>query len=192
MTTAAPGRLEVVRGFVNTRDIDLGTDTLSSPAGLSAWLREVGLGGSSMRASAGDVRRAAALREALREALQANHSRGRLPRTCVTILNATAQRGRLSLQIDADGGWAPRVGAGHVDGALGEIVAIVARAMADGSWNRLKACVNDACRWAFYDESRARSGKWCSMQICGNRAKQQTWRARNSAGPPAYRDPGAR
>jgi len=61
------------------------------------------------------------------------------------------------------------------------VLAIVTAAMTDGTWRRLKICANDRCQWAFYDESRARTGKWCSMQICGNRAKQQAWRTRHDA-----------
>ena len=37
-----------------------------------------------------------------------------------------------------------------------------------GVWNRLKVCPNDDCAWAFYDESRNRSRRWCSMNVCGN------------------------
>jgi predicted RNA-binding Zn ribbon-like protein len=43
------------------------------------------------------------------------------------------------------------------------MLAIVVHAMADGTWSRLKSCTTDACRWAFYDRSRARSGEWWSM-----------------------------
>jgi predicted RNA-binding Zn ribbon-like protein len=67
-----------------------------------------------------------------------------------------------------------------VDGALGRLLVLMSEAMAERTWPRLKVCANDACQWAFYDQSRARSGRWCSMQICGNRAKQQAWRARHT------------
>ncbi|WP_221891064.1 CGNR zinc finger domain-containing protein [Microbispora sp. KK1-11] len=52
----------------------------------------------------------------------------------------------------------------------------MAAALADGTWARLKVCVNDDCQWAFYDNSRSRTGRWCSMRLCGNRAKQARWR----------------
>ncbi len=57
-------------------------------------------------------------------------------------------------------------------------MAIVVRAMADGSWSRIKACRNDTCRWLFYDQSRNRSGTWCTMAICGSRMKARAYRAR--------------
>ncbi|MBK5306005.1 MAG: CGNR zinc finger domain-containing protein [Frankiaceae bacterium] len=59
--------------------------------------------------------------------------------------------------------------------ALGEAVAL----QATGEWSRVKACALESCRWVFFDESRNRSGRWCSMQVCGNRAKTAAYRARH-------------
>ena len=41
--SAAPGDLEIVQRFVNTLDIESGTDELDSPAGLGGWLAGRGL-----------------------------------------------------------------------------------------------------------------------------------------------------
>jgi predicted RNA-binding Zn ribbon-like protein len=59
------------------------------------------------------------------------------------------------------------------------VLAIVAEAMAEGTWSRLKACREHSCEWAFYDRSRNRSGVWCSMEGCGNRAKARAFRERH-------------
>ena len=59
------------------------------------------------------------------------------------------------------------------------MLAIVFRAMEDGTWARLKACREDTCQWAFYDRSKNRSATWCSMAVCGNRAKARTYRQRH-------------
>jgi predicted RNA-binding Zn ribbon-like protein len=58
----------------------------------------------------------------------------------------------------------------------------VAAAMNDGTWSRLKVCMNDECAWAFYDHARNRSGKWCEMSVCGNRMKARAYRARRTGG----------
>jgi predicted RNA-binding Zn ribbon-like protein len=55
--------------------------------------------------------------------------------------------------------------------------------MRDGTWDRMKACRADDCEWAFYDSSRNRSGTWCSMEVCGNRAKARAFRARHRPAP---------
>ena len=54
--------------------------------------------------------------------------------------------------------------------------------MADGTWRRLKACREDTCQWAFYDRSKNRSGTWCSMAVCGNRAKARAYRSATASG----------
>ena len=41
--TQAPGRLDLVRDFVNTKDLEDGTDELTSPAELADWLAVSGL-----------------------------------------------------------------------------------------------------------------------------------------------------
>jgi len=66
-------------------------------------------------------------------------------------------------------------------GALGHIVASVSDAMTDRTWFRLKACADERCRWAFYDQSKNRSGHWCSMEVCGNRSKARQFRRRQRA-----------
>src|SRR5215207_6485583 len=42
-SSAAPGDLEFVRRFVNTLDIEAGTDELGSPPVTAAWLRREGM-----------------------------------------------------------------------------------------------------------------------------------------------------
>jgi predicted RNA-binding Zn ribbon-like protein len=50
--------------------------------------------------------------------------------------------------------------------------------MAGETWDRLKACRLDDCQWVFYDHSKNRSRTWCSMRVCGNRAKARAYRER--------------
>jgi predicted RNA-binding Zn ribbon-like protein len=68
-----------------------------------------------------------------------------------------------------------------VRGALGVLLAWAFDAMREGSWERLKLCERHTCRWAFYDRSRNRSGKWCSMEVCGNRTKVEAYRERHGS-----------
>jgi predicted RNA-binding Zn ribbon-like protein len=58
-----------------------------------------------------------------------------------------------------------------VRGAIGVLLAIVATAMIDGSWARMRICPGHECGWAFYDQSRNQTGRWCSMSVCGGRSK---------------------
>ena len=69
-----------------------------------------------------------------------------------------------------------------VDGALAQLLALVADARADGNWDRMKACAHDPCSWAFYDQSKNRSKRWCRMDTCGNIEKARAHRARQRRG----------
>ncbi len=173
----APGDLELVRVFVNSVDLETDVDRLVDPTSWRGWADEHGIDAS---ASAEDLRAARHLRESLRAALLANHDRAPLPAETVTALDDAARRSRLTARFTAAGARLETQAQG-MDAVLGRIVATVAVAMQDGSWSRLKACANDACQWAFYDTSRSRTGQWCSMRICGNRAKQNRWRQQNAA-----------
>jgi predicted RNA-binding Zn ribbon-like protein len=46
----------------------------------------------------------------------------------------------------------------------------------------VKACEGQACMLLFLDRTRRRARRWCSMSVCGNRAKQAAFRTR--ASPP--------
>lgn len=179
-TSAAPGRLDLVREFVNTCQLDLGTDTIADPRALVAWLRAAGLAFTGASAQSGDVVYAHEVREALRQAMAANHGRNAIDAQALSVLNALIRDAHLVPVIIADGTSSVEPTAEGMRGALGELLAVTIGAMNDGTWSRLKVCTNDECRWAFYDHSRARSGRWCSMGACGNRAKQRAWRERQS------------
>jgi predicted RNA-binding Zn ribbon-like protein len=175
----APGPLETVRAFINTRDIEAGTDELSSPELLGRWLAEHGLSPDQPPASHQDVVEAHQVREALRGLAWANNGDGVDPAD-LRALDGAAERARLTLRFDAGGDVALHPSAGGVRGALGTIVSIVAEAMKEGAWSRFKACRNDECGWAFYDHARNRSAKWCTMAVCGNRMKARAFRARQA------------
>ncbi len=181
MSEPAPGDLETIRAFVNTRDVEDGTDDVATPEALAAWLRERRLLGDEERAAAADVRRAVELREALREVLLGHHGGYETDPAALATLEDTARRARLEVRFAPDGTARPEPARGGVDGALGRLLAIVAAAQADGTWQRLKSCPADDCRWAFYDRSRNRSAVWCSMAVCGNRAKVRGYRERHGS-----------
>lgn len=173
----APGRLELVRVFVNTRDIDDDTDAIATPQALQGWVAEHGLG--SAPATPADVARFADVREGLRALMLENNGEP-LERAAVGRMDAVAQSVPLSVTFGGDCELQP-VGEG-LDGALGEILAVVYGAMRDKTFARLKVCREHTCEWAFYDHSRNRSATWCSMKVCGNRAKARTYRARHAKG----------
>jgi predicted RNA-binding Zn ribbon-like protein len=187
----APGELERVRRFVNTREVGRVTDRLSDPSALAAWLEREGLAPDATRATRADLARAVALREALRTILLAHNpgpGAGRAGATAdaalanaCRALDEAAARARLRLRFGDDGSALLAPEAGGVSGALGRLVATAHDSIAQGTWSRLKVCRDPECEWAFYDHTKNRSGAWCSMEGCGNRAKARAFRERRAA-----------
>ena len=174
----APGELELVRQFVNTNDVEDGIEKFASPELLRDWLSEHGFDVGE-KLTARDVAHAIEVREALRRLLLANGGEA-LDRDSVARLNDAAARIRLYVRFDPDGESALAAEGEGLEVAIGEILAIVHRAMENGTWPRLKACRADTCQWAFYDKSRNRSAHWCTMAVCGNRAKARSYRERHT------------
>ena len=171
----APGRLEAVRAFINTADLEAGTDAIGSPSALAAWLTRNGLMARGRRVTSQDHVMALELREALRDLIEGNAGRP-VPADATVRLDRIAASVPLRLSFAGGIHVEPEpVGGGP---ALGRLLAAVHEAAADGLWSRLKVCGNDECRWAFYDTSRNRSGAWCTMAICGNRMKGRAFRRR--------------
>jgi predicted RNA-binding Zn ribbon-like protein len=176
--------LSAVIEFVNTVHMDQGEveEHLDSPAALNAFVAEQGLG--KVDAKPSDLRRALAVREALRSVMFANNG-GPPDPSAIETLNTAAARAKVVAAFDGPGSWRVEPAATGVDGALGRMLASVFRAMSDGDWERIKACGNPECLWAFYDGSKNHSGRWCDMASCGNRMKARAFRerARNVKSP---------
>lgn len=64
------------------------------------------------------------------------------------------------------------------DGVLGEIATICADLFANQPSEQVQKCENPACTLWFNDSKRGPKRRWCSMAICGNRAKVAAHRAR--------------
>jgi predicted RNA-binding Zn ribbon-like protein len=177
----APGDLELVRAFVNTLDIEQGTEALPTPAALGEWLSARGLVEAGVEPTPAELRRAIELREALRTILLSHGDGSAEPAGAWETLDEAATRARLQVRFGADGAALTEPGTAGVDGALGRLLAVVHAAVADEDlWRRLKACRLHTCEWAFYDHTKNRSGAWCNMAVCGNRAKARAYRERRA------------
>ena len=170
----APGGLRLVQAFVNSVDLEHGPDLFDEEAGLAEWLDRQGL---ATDVAEDDLAAAREVREALRALLHASNGAPPDP-GAEAVLDRAARRARLEPEFGA-AALVPR--AGGVDGAIGRVLAAAFAAMLDGSWRRLKACPREVCGWAFYDRSSNASATWCSMQVCGGRAKAGAYYRRRRA-----------
>lgn len=167
-----------MQAFINS-NYDLehvhGADLFASPADLQRWLARRDLVEEDCSVTRRDRVRALVVRDGLRALLVAKH--GERDQAPIDALNGHASQLPSTVQLDPQH---PHFAAAErtAAGALGLILSLTAAAMLDGTWSRLKACRE--CRWAFYDHSRNAAGSWCSMAVCGGRAKQRAYYARHT------------
>ncbi|GAP50077.1 CGNR zinc finger domain-containing protein [Streptomyces azureus] len=163
----APGALTLVEALVNTLDIESGADSLDTAEGRARF----GITGDE------EAEQARTLRESLRAALLAHA--GHQPHREVTPLGELLAGAPLVVTVDEADGSAALTPAD--DRSLpARVAAAVAEALVAGTWTRLKACEAADCHWAYYDRSPAGRGRWCSMQVCGARAKMRRYRAKGA------------
>lgn len=145
---AAPATVEPLRALLNTDDRFHGVDALEAEAPRAFVL----------------------LRDALRTLLVEGDAGPLAGIADAHPLRLVVEQGRVRL--------APTAAAGPVDAAVARMLVLLAEAQGSGEWSRLKACGNPDCQWIFYDTSRNRSGRWCSMQECGGVMKARAYRRR--------------
>jgi predicted RNA-binding Zn ribbon-like protein len=58
------------------------------------------------------------------------------------------------------------------------IAEAMARLVAEEDFTHVKGCEGHACTLLFVDRTRRRARRWCSMAVCGNRAKVAAFRKR--------------
>lgn len=174
----APEPLRMVQAFVNTVDVENGIEELVDPTSLHEVLTRVGaLDDGAPALGEADLRRAVAVREALRNLLLANVGLPPDP-AALELLDRTGAAVGLAVRFGRDGRTRLASEGSTLDDALGRILAIVYSSMVAGSWARLKACPRDVCGWVFYDRSRNSSSRWCAMSVCGSRTKTKRHRAK--------------
>ena len=159
----APGSLALVECLVNTLNLESGADALDTVAGRD----RLGL-------TEGELEQARELRESLRAVLLAHA--GHPPHREVTPLGELLADAPLYVAVQDDG--SATLAPADTGPLLSRVAAAVAEALVAGTWTRLKACEAETCHWAYYDRSPAGRGRWCSMQVCGARAKMRRYRAK--------------
>ncbi|QUH05333.1 CGNR zinc finger domain-containing protein [Saccharopolyspora erythraea] len=149
--------LELVLNFLNTCDVEAGTDVLDDPELWRRWCAERGLGAAPEPAAVREIR------DSMRAAI-----------SCAAPAALVAPAWQVQVELRA--GIPVLAGAD----ALGDVLVAATHLVHTGYWDRIKICPAENCLWAFYDRSRNRSRTWCSMRVCGNREKARSWRERHS------------
>lgn len=180
----APPPLLLVQAFVNTVDLELGTDILARADDARDWLASAGLASTEPEGTepAAGLRLAREVRESIRAMIARNTGREPLTEDELRPLRQVALDAPPHLEPAASGEIRLEVASsGHrIAAGLAGLLVTIRDAQADGSWDRLKVCGNADCQWAFYDRSHSLRGAWCDMASCGNRLKNRNLRARRA------------
>jgi predicted RNA-binding Zn ribbon-like protein len=185
--------------FLNSVAIPVDTpfDWLDSGEGLLDWLAQAKLVPADTlealkaRAMPGELDKVAdqarALREWFRGFVRKHAGRPLAPRALQELspLNGLLERDEAFRQIsrhrDSDGDrlelqmtrrWR------SPESLLLPIGEAMAKFVCDEDFTDVKACEGHSCTLLFADHTRRRARRWCSMAICGNRAKQAAHRDR--------------
>ena len=175
----APGPLGDIECLANTLDLEDAADELDDLDGLARWLTAHGRHPDGVRTRQ-EFDLVRELRGVVRELLAVNADGGDAAEALVRLDELAVATG-VAVRFGPDGP-VHRSAAVGVAGVIGDLIGVIAAAMADGSWVRLKLCRDHGCRWAYYDRSRNRSGRWCSMEVCGNRNKARSYRQKTGGG----------
>ncbi|MGI5353426.1 CGNR zinc finger domain-containing protein [Streptomyces sp. CA-250714] len=178
----APASARLIEAFANTVDVELGTDELATTSGLAVWLVDQGLLDRSRRVSAEDHALCLRLRIGIREELGVN-----VGDTADATLLAGADDALRELPVlitvrggTREGVLSPAPHLPPVRRALAGLAIAWSELALTGEATRLKRCAEHGCAWVFWDVSKNRSRRWCSMRVCGNRAKARRYTAKQA------------
>ena len=180
--------------LVNTEVILAGvrTDLLQSFGDLTQWFEQANL------ASAAEMQRLAkawrdtpeardtlqevrALRSVLRQTVERIAKTGRLPGELAGVLGKELQHPRLATEVMQSQGklrTKPRWILEKPRDLLVPLAHYAANFFATANYPAIRKCDDPKCILWFYDTSKTHSRRWCSMELCGNRAKATAFRAR--------------
>jgi predicted RNA-binding Zn ribbon-like protein len=185
--------------FANTIDWRLSErpeDLLSSYADLAVWSGHAGaLSKAHVRqlvreSSKSPAKAAAVFRRALRlrEVIYRIFSRiaGGGPPAAADLeeLNRALSSSLSRMRLVASHGsfeWGWEENGAPLERPLWYIVQSAATLLTVGKLDRVRQCRDDLCGWLFFDASKNRSRRWCSMEDCGNRAKARRHYSRTRA-----------
>ncbi|HVW68594.1 MAG TPA: ABATE domain-containing protein [Steroidobacteraceae bacterium] len=177
--------------------VDVPVEWLDNGEGLLSWLQQAGLVAAPVlermrsRSLPGELNKVAdqarSLREWFRGFVEEHRGRHLRPDDLKKLepLNRLLERDECFSQIGPATG---RDGAAFElqrlrrwrspEALLFPIAETLARFVCSEDLSHVKACEGTACTLLFADHTRGQARRWCSMAICGNRAKQAAHRQR--------------
>ena len=180
--------------FVNTEVILAGvrTDLLQSFEDLTLWFEQANLASAAEMKRLAEVwtdtpearaalQAARALRSVLRNAVERIAGIGRTPSGLAGALGKELKHPCLATEVVQSQGklrTKPRWILERPRDLLVPVAHYAANFFATADYPAIRKCENPKCILWFYDTSKNHSRRWCSMELCGNRAKAAAFRER--------------
>jgi len=196
-TTPPPILLADAKGldFLNSiaTPVDESVEWLSSGKDLLAWLRASGLAPTevlsevekkaSVRALDEVAADARELREWFRKFVQAHKGKPLSPSALrdLELLNKILSQSENYGQLVVENGviaWKDETRWRGPRSLLQPIALAIAKVICDEDFSLVRACEGHNCTLVFVDRTKSHRRRWCSMAVCGNRAKQSAHRER--------------
>ena len=176
-SSPAPGELIKIQGFLNTWSEELEIEDFETPTSTEAWLRSSGLWNGAKTLTRTQHQDVVNFRSAIRTWIQTRE----VPQVVKELASSLVFG--IDLSDEDSFGFVPTGSA--INRVFGRLLIIVLNSMDDGTWGRLKCCQLPSCGWSYYDSTRSRTRRWCSMQTCGSRSKSRAYYKRTTKLKPA-------
>ncbi len=126
------------------------------------------------------VQKAVELREAMYEVFMAIVERGTVPAPPLALLNGYIKEAAAHAVLQpVDRRFAWRFDdLSSLASPRWRIARAAAELLASDQLSLIRTCSSETCQWLFIDTSKNHHRRWCSMKVCGNRAKVRRFYAK--------------
>jgi len=181
------GRLVIdLLNTVGARD-GVPVDLLDNPEDLPIWADVVGVpyGRDLGIRSDAELTELREFREVLREGLRRWREGDPVSPGLIARLNRELARDPRHVRLRMQDGAlvTEMVSTGEpLERLYADVAASLAMMLGRDDRSRYRSCANETCPFTFYDDSKPGTRRWCSMELCGGRAKARAFRLRHGVG----------
>ncbi len=161
--------------FLNTEIADRGgiIELLASPKDMYVWCQAAGLAVDKTVRNA-ELSQVLEFRNALKSIFVAVLDKQPIPQKSLSMVNQHLLNDSREQQLKCNDGkieLQPAQKKLSIESVLGRIASEAASLLCSQQLDKLKKCANPKCVLMFLDTSKSGRRRWCSMDVCGNRAK---------------------
>lgn len=165
-TPPAPGGLALLEGFLNTWSDELSIEDFGTAKETEVWLRRFSLWAGKKKLTVDQHQKILGFRDVLRAWILDDDAADPISAALSEVtFRAEVKEGELDFQPAGD----------PFQFLVGSLIKVISNSQQNSTWSRFKCCELPSCGWAFYDATRSRTKRWCSMKTCGSRHKAREY-----------------